>query len=78
MVLNSLGLVAWMQGDYGIAKASMNEALGLCRETAYTHSVAVALGSLSNIAQEEGDSIVARRKCLESLARYEQCGDIGR
>ena len=67
-----------MQGDYGVAKASMNEALGLCRETAYTQGVAVALGNLSNIAQEEGDSIGARRKCLESLALFEQCGDIGR
>ena len=62
MVLNSLGLVAWMQGDYGVAKASMNEALGLCRETSYTQCVAVALRSLSNIAQGDGDFIGARRK----------------
>jgi non-specific serine/threonine protein kinase len=73
--LNGTGIVMLMQGDYGPAKAYLEEALVLLRAQGDQKGIADVLHNLANVAWDQGDYAKVRALCAESLAIRQEIGD---
>ncbi len=74
-LLNVLGELAWMQGDYAEARAVLTEALPLHRADEDDVATGEAQHRLGSIAGYEGDYAEAERLYEESLATKTRVGD---
>jgi predicted ATPase/class 3 adenylate cyclase len=75
--LQSAGMLARRQGDYGAARALLEESLAIRRELGDKGGIASALGSLGWAAHDQGDQGAARALFGESLAIDRELGDKG-
>jgi non-specific serine/threonine protein kinase len=75
VALNSLGIVARHQGDYGRAEALSTEALNSFRERGDKAGIALALNGLGLAALYQGDWRRAVRLCKESLSLRRELQD---
>ena len=73
--LNSLGILAYEQGDYARASELHGESLLLKRELGDQQGIAASLNNLGNVAVNQGDYTRARRLHEESLALKRGVGD---
>jgi predicted ATPase/class 3 adenylate cyclase len=73
--LHGASILAWMQGDYLLARSLEEESLTIRREQGDRRGVAIALGTLGIVASEQGDNVSARSLEEESLAIYRELGD---
>lgn len=73
--LNSLGNVAYLQGEYAEAVQRLWKSLAIRREIGDRWGMAHTLNSLGNVAYDQGDYAAARQRYQESLALFEEAGD---
>ena len=73
--LNSLGDLAWQQGDFLAARALYEESLAIRRELGDPRGIAWSLNGLGRVAQRQGDFEAAQRYHEESLALRRKLGD---
>ena len=71
-VINTLGMVFWMRGDYPSATDRFTSALDAYRALNDTLGMARALGNLGNLAEEHADNDRAQALQEQSLALYRQ------
>jgi tetratricopeptide (TPR) repeat protein len=71
-ILNNLGEVARVQGDYEQARRSYEESRILFSETAHKPDVARSLHSLGYVARHQGDLAQAEHYFRESLAIFRE------
>ncbi len=74
-VLNGVGTLAWMQGDYVAARTYYEENLGYCREIEDRNGIAGSLNGLGIVASFQGDHVSARAYHEENLVYFRQIGD---
>jgi predicted ATPase/DNA-binding CsgD family transcriptional regulator len=74
-VLQVLGLVAVVRGDYVAARSLIEESLALSKASGDTWSVAYALADLSNPVRIQGEYPRARALAQEALLLFRQLGD---
>ncbi len=73
--LNSAGILAYRQGDYGRVSALCGEALTLCEQHGDARGSATALHFLAHVLQSGGDYGHATEMMTRSVALYEAAGD---
>jgi predicted ATPase/DNA-binding SARP family transcriptional activator len=73
--LHGAGTMAWHQGDYGAARALLEESLAIFRELDNKEDIALSLRGLGNVAREQGDYGAAQALAEESLAIQRELGD---
>jgi predicted ATPase/class 3 adenylate cyclase len=73
--LHGAGNLAWEQGDYGRARALVEESLALVREMGNRQGVAASLNDLGVVAYEQGEYGRAAALHEESLALFREVGD---
>jgi tetratricopeptide (TPR) repeat protein len=73
--LDGAGALAWFQGDYGAARALVEESLAIWRELGNKHGTAWSLTGLGIVARDQGEYGLARALLEESLAIYRELGD---
>jgi len=71
-MLNSLGEIARIEGDYSAARSYYDESLILRRELGDQRGMAVSLINLGYVAHHQGDYQNAAESFEESLARFQQ------
>jgi non-specific serine/threonine protein kinase len=76
-VLNAAGVLAFFQGDYGVARTHHEECLSIRRELHDWKGIAASLQNLGNLADTAGDWPAARELLEESLAISRRCADDG-
>ncbi|MEZ4735093.1 MAG: tetratricopeptide repeat protein [Caldilineaceae bacterium] len=74
-LVEGLGAVAAMQGDYAKAQHYYEQALRFCRERSGASDVAHALVQLGELARKRGDYAAAHRDLAEALALHEGVGE---
>ncbi len=74
-VLHHSGRVAWMQGNFEVARAYCSEALAIAREVDDRNAVSVSLNTLATIDARQGDFDLAGRLLTESIAIMREIGD---
>jgi len=72
---NWAGILAWKQGDYGPALASLEQSLALYRARGDRHGIGIVLSNQGLVAYERGDYATARTLHEESLAIDRETGD---
>jgi tetratricopeptide (TPR) repeat protein len=75
MSLNSLGNVAYDQGDGASARALYEESLEIKREMGDKRGIARALNNLANVVSDLGDNSSARVLYEECLSQLREVGD---
>jgi predicted ATPase/DNA-binding XRE family transcriptional regulator len=72
--LSGVGLMAWQQGDYAVARAALEEGVTLLREAGLGHAdkLATALHILGHVCFDQRDYGAARLVLEESLTFYKQ------
>ncbi|HLK60608.1 MAG TPA: tetratricopeptide repeat protein [Chthonomonadaceae bacterium] len=73
--LNGAGMLAYEQGDYGIARAQYEESLTIRREIGDRQGIALSLNNLGNLTYYQGDYETAQRLHEESLAIRQEMKD---
>jgi predicted ATPase/DNA-binding XRE family transcriptional regulator len=79
-VLNAMGRVAWLQGDYGYAQMVLGESRDICEKLGAEGERALgeALDFLGMVAQwDEKDNQKARLFFEQGMELYRKCGDSG-
>jgi len=74
-LVEGLGAVAAVQGDYVRAQYYYEQALRFCRERGGASDVAHALIQLGDLARKQGGYAAARRDLAEALALHEGVGE---
>ncbi len=69
------GHLAWLQGDYVVARRQLEESVDLWRGLGDTHGLAFALHILGHVANDQRDYVAAQALFEESLRRYQALGD---
>src|SRR5205085_1137499 len=73
--LNSAGVLAWCQYDYGAAWPLHEEGLAIFRELGDRRGIAVSLLRLSNVTSLQGEYGAGRALLGESLAIFRELGN---
>jgi non-specific serine/threonine protein kinase len=73
--LNSLGLMAWHQGDAAAARSFQERSLTLFQKLEDKWGIAFTLTNLGNVSAMQGDYEKARALHGESLRRFREMGD---
>jgi predicted ATPase len=73
--LAGAGELAWLQGDYALARDELEQSVGLWRQLAGRHGLAEALHMLGHVRSDQRDYAAAQALFEESLALYEAAGD---
>jgi hypothetical protein len=74
-LLDVLGMIATIQGDYDAGQAWSEESLRVFQELGDRRGCAAVLERLGWAAREQGDAGTARQRLAESLALYRELGD---
>ncbi len=74
-MLIAAGALAYRQGDYSAARSFLEQSLAIGRTLKSQQAIAVALGSLGNVAATLGDYDTARMHLEECLAINKDLGD---
>ncbi len=72
--LNGVGMLAWRQGDHGLATMFLEESLAICRELGDKRGMAEALRNLGNAAGFQEDYARATALYEQSLALAREAG----
>jgi tetratricopeptide (TPR) repeat protein len=75
VAFNSLGMVAWRQGDVERARSLLEESLARSRALRARHVTAWALADFARIAASQGDAEQATKLLEESLAICREIGE---
>jgi predicted ATPase/class 3 adenylate cyclase len=75
LALQRGGWLAWRQGDYGTARALLEESLAISREHGDKRDIAKSLTGLGNVAHDQGDYGTAQALLEESLTIFREIGD---
>jgi tetratricopeptide (TPR) repeat protein len=67
IALNSLGHIAYQEGDYPAAQRLLQESLTLRREVGFPRGIAVALNQLGHVSGALGDYAICKRYYCEAL-----------
>ena len=73
--LTAAGVLAFLQCEYGLATAQLEEGLALCRELGDERGVASALQTLGSVAREQGHYARAQALHEESLSLWRELGN---
>ncbi len=73
--MNGLGIVAWQQRDYAMARALFEGSLIHCRELGDRFGIANALSNLGLVVCEQDEYPGARTLLEESLGLRRELGD---
>jgi predicted ATPase/DNA-binding SARP family transcriptional activator/Tfp pilus assembly protein PilF len=73
--LNTVGALAWLQGDNTASRAYHAESLTLFREIGYRRGIADSLNNLGVVAVQQSDYAAARAYHTESLTLFREIGD---
>ena len=74
-LLMQLASIAWLQGDFAVAKTWSDESLEIARRHKHAAATAYALGVAGRLAVVRGDYAAARGYFEESLALAREIGD---
>jgi predicted ATPase/class 3 adenylate cyclase/Tfp pilus assembly protein PilF len=74
--LNAAGVLARRQGDYLVARRSLEESLSIQRRLGDQQEVAVSLNLLGDVAMEQGDLSVAQALFEKSLRISRELGEL--
>ena len=75
--LNGAGGLAYLQGDYPVARVLHQESLAIRRQLGDRRGVASSLNNLGSVARDQGDLASARALFEESLSIARELGDRG-
>jgi len=73
--LHAAGLLAVWQGDFGSARALLDEGLAVAHELSDSRSVAFALTFLGRVCRDEGDVETSRAYGARGVALFRELGD---
>jgi predicted ATPase len=74
-IVGILGVLAYLEGDYPLARRLSTESLAMCRELRQPTSIAMNLDNLGSVARRLGEYPLAQRLHQESLILNQHLGD---
>jgi tetratricopeptide (TPR) repeat protein len=73
--LNGLGNVAYLQGDFLLARTFIDQSLKIDRDNGFRSGESIGIATLGEIAQGQGDFVAAKDYHIQALAISQQIGN---